>query len=131
MKTESTRSIGKNGEDIACGFLEKSGYKITARNYYAGHCEIDIICENEKYLVFAEVKARSASGAQKKYGRPARAVNKAKRQNIVMAAKEYVKEHPTDKFLRLDVIEILKSRDETGKENYLINHMKGAFGAEG
>ena len=131
MKGENKRSIGSRGEDIACGFLTENGYKIIERNYYAGHCEIDIICENEKYLVFVEVKARSVAPSLKKYGRPAKAVNAAKRKNIVSAAKEYVKEHPTDKFLRLDVIEIDKSTDALGAENYRVNHMKGAFGAEG
>ncbi len=41
----------------------KAGYEIAARNYACRFGEIDIICENAEYIVFAEVKARELSSA--------------------------------------------------------------------
>ena len=127
----NTRESGNIGEDIACDYLEKNGYRIIARNYYAEHCEVDIICEDDKYLIFTEVKSRADTSSQKRYGRPARAVNYDKRRHIVTAAKKYMREHPTDKFVRIDVIEVYINKAYSGLSPVKINHIKGAFGAEG
>lgn len=48
---------GKEGEDIACGYLLKNGYKLIERNYREYYGEIDIIAINKgDSLVFVEVK---------------------------------------------------------------------------
>lgn len=125
------RISGNIGEDIACGYLEENGFKIVARNYYAGHQEIDIICEDDKYLVFVEVKTRADTSALKKYGNPSKAVGTDKRQNIIKAARRYMKEKPTEKFVRIDVIEVYINTSYSGTEPAKINHIKGAFGAKG
>lgn len=126
----NTRRSGNIGEDLACDYLERNGFQVIARNYYAGHCEIDIICEDDKYLIFVEVKSRTDTPALKRYGRPARAIDKNKRNNIIKAAKEYIKEHPTKKFVRIDVVEIYMNTSYAGAKPAKINHIKGAFGAE-
>ena len=38
---------GKEGEDIACKFLKKRGYKILTRNFRTKMGEIDIIAEKK------------------------------------------------------------------------------------
>ncbi|MDD4762059.1 MAG: YraN family protein [Candidatus Pacebacteria bacterium] len=49
--------IGQKGEEIACGYLLKKGYKLVERNYREKYGEIDIIAINKaKILVFVEVK---------------------------------------------------------------------------
>ena len=130
----SSRGIGRAGETIACDYLVKSGYGIVARNLYVGHEEIDIICEDEKYIVFTEVKLRTyAVGGRSVYGRPSAAVNANKRRHIAGAAQQYIRLNPTDKFQRIDVVEITISPVETA-EGFVcaeINHIKGAFGAGG
>ena len=42
----SNRELGNHGEDLACKFLEKNGYKIIERNKsFSKFCEIDIIAQ--------------------------------------------------------------------------------------
>jgi Holliday junction resolvase-like predicted endonuclease len=51
------KAVGSTGEDLACGYLEKNGYKIISRNYRMKFGELDIIAESpDKTLVFFEVK---------------------------------------------------------------------------
>lgn len=59
-----TASVGKLGEDIACEYLIKSGYRILGRNYRERWGEIDIIAKApDLTLVFVEVKTlRSGIG---------------------------------------------------------------------
>ncbi len=40
-----TRDLGKFGEDLACEYLVKNGYKIIGRNYRINFGEIDIIAQ--------------------------------------------------------------------------------------
>jgi len=44
------------GEDKACNFLKKEGFKILQRNFYSKFGEIDIIAEKNAILHFIEVK---------------------------------------------------------------------------
>lgn len=56
MDKNNTRQRGYRGEDIAAQYLEEHGFRIVARNYYYDRCETDIIAEDGKYLLFAEVR---------------------------------------------------------------------------
>ena len=50
--------IGKLGEDIACEYLVKNGYKIIDRNFRRPWGELDIVAKyRDGTLVFVEVKA--------------------------------------------------------------------------
>jgi len=51
--------IGKIGEELACSFLVKRGFKIIERNYLKKWGEIDIVAKKGKNLRFVEVKAVS------------------------------------------------------------------------
>lgn len=49
--------LGKLGEDLACKYLRKKGYKIIERNYWKPWGELDIVAVSpEKLLVIFEVK---------------------------------------------------------------------------
>ena len=53
-------NLGKLGEDFACEYLVKNGYKIIERNYRKFYGELDIIAlAPDKTLVFVEVKTVS------------------------------------------------------------------------
>ncbi len=56
--TEKQR-IGQIGEDFACQYLEKNGYKVLERNYLKKWGEIDIVAKKGNKLHFVEVKSVS------------------------------------------------------------------------
>ncbi len=60
---ETKAHIGKLGEDLACDYLIRNGYRIIDRNYRLKIGEIDIIAMGrDKTLVFIEVKTMTESG---------------------------------------------------------------------
>ncbi len=54
-----SKYVGKTGEDIACKFLMKRGFRIITRNYLKKWGEIDIVSSFSKVIHFIEVKAVS------------------------------------------------------------------------
>lgn len=124
---KNTTSIGRYGETIACKYLQEQKFKILEKNYYSSHNEIDIIAENNQYIIFVEVKTRSCNSADDLfYGTPASAVTYSKQKRTLAAAQSYLLEHSTRKTPRLDVIEVyLRKEDNTPMK---INHIEDAFG---
>lgn len=106
--------VGKNGEDIACKYLEKNGYKIIARNiHYSRFCELDIIAQKKDTTVFVEVKTRSTNS----FGTPFEAITNSKMANIIKGIKFYISEHQVKKY-QLDIVGI------TIKPEIKIEHLK-------
>ncbi|MBQ9162005.1 MAG: YraN family protein [Clostridia bacterium] len=128
-KAEHKAKIGRLGEDVAAEFFVSKGYSVVARNLHISHLEIDLIVEDTSFLVFVEVKARTAqyNGASR-YGRPASAVDSKKRARIAAAAEEYLRQNPTDKQPRIDVLEVYVGKDGTLPK---VLHIRNAFGAQG
>lgn len=95
--------LGKYGEDVAVRFLEQKGYRIIDRNFSCRQGELDIIAENNEYLVFIEVKTRSNF----MYGKPGEAVGNEKQKHMFKVAKYYLHIHNWEKrYVRFDVIEV-------------------------
>ena len=124
----SKSEIGKHGEDIACKFLKKEGYKIVARNKHESHNEIDIIASNKEYIVFVEVKTRSVEDDLfNPYGTPASAVTASKQEKLIAAARSYLRGNPTNKQPRMDVVEVYLKK---GTKSVLkINHFENSYHA--
>ncbi len=125
--------IGERGEELAAEFLEKSGYTVIARNYRISHDEIDIIAEDEKYIVFAEVKTRANTPSNRRYGRPASAVDYHKKEKLMRAATQYIRCEKPKKSPRIDVIEVYlpyvregMSVDTSTLTAVKINHIRNA-----
>ena len=115
------QEIGKQGEIVACRYLQERGYKILTRNFKCKQGEVDIIAwdENADELVFIEVKTRTSS----KYGMPADAVNEVKQKHIYRSAEYYVyRNRIKNVSIRLDIIEI-----HVYESRFYINHIKQAF----
>ena len=123
------QEIGAFGEGAAAEYLIRKQFRIVARNFRAGRNEIDIIAENEHYLVFAEVKTRMTSGPDaSRYGRPASAVDLHKQKCTVACAEEYLRRFPTQKQPRMDVVEVYVTQRNGRLKVLSICHMENAYG---
>lgn len=96
------QQTGNLGEDLACRFLEKRGYKIKERNYRTKLGEIDIIADYLGQLVFIEVKARSSNY----FGYPEEYANKEKMKKVLKAIYQYQKDRNMFELYRVDIIAI-------------------------
>lgn len=97
-------NLGTLGEEEACRFLRKKGFKILDRNYRAGSCEIDIVARDGKLILFVEVKTRLS----RDFASPWENVGYRKRKNLKSAARIYIQEHSSSGFeYRFDVISIV------------------------
>ena len=126
----TTTQIGRYGEDLAAAHLIENGFTITRRNYRVSRNEIDIIAENGEYILFVEVKARSAVdlNTPSQYGRPSRAVTHEKRERTLYAARAYLHTHPTEKRPRMDVIELyLQQNQSTAPKLLKLNWIQNAY----
>lgn len=115
-------ATGLWGEELAARMLTGKGYKILGtRVRLDARDEIDIVARDDEALVFVEVKTRKAEH----YGRPAEAVDRAKRHALSRAAARYLKriKFPPVNF-RFDVVEVTGS---IGCEDPKINHIRNAF----
>ena len=99
-----TRRKGDIGEEIALEYLLKHKYKNIQQNYYTRYGEIDLIVwdEENKELVFVEVKARSSN----KFGRPEDAVGNVKLGRIMDSADCYLVEVGCQDKYRFDCVAI-------------------------
>ena len=132
MPETKKQAIGRLGEDFAVNFLRENGYTVKDRNIHLSHNELDIVAEDNDYIVFVEVKTRSYSGdpALSNFGTPGMAVDRKKRTDTVKAARSYLSKHRCRKQPRIDVIEVfLKQSDPPVLIR--INHIRNAFGANG
>lgn len=110
--------LGKDGEDAACRHLKQLGYAIRERNWRVERHEIDIIAENDEFIVFVEVKTRTSS----QWGNPEDFISKTQMKRIVAAADFYLKEKDIEKDARFDVIAVVSS-----KGGFEIEHIDDAF----
>lgn len=115
----STVDIGRQGEDYACGYIERLGMSVLMRNYHCRGGEVDIIAREGGTVVFIEVKTRGGSG----FGSGAEAVTPAKIKKIICAAQNYImKESPQEESFRFDVAEL-----RVADGLYSMNYIKNAF----
>lgn len=125
------KSLGHIGEEAAAVYLEKKGYTIIGKNIRIGRSEIDIICENDLFLVFAEVKTRHQTpDTNPIYGSPASAVDESKQNALIRGSEGYISTHPTDKIPRIDVIEVYVPDSEPFSVTE-IRHMENAVRKSG
>lgn len=102
--------IGSRGEDLACKFLKKNGYKILERNYRIRGGEIDIVAKDGSVLVFVEVKTRWSH----EYGLPSESITPWKIRYLLKTARFYIQKIKWgEREYRLDFISIdcVDSRD--------------------
>ena len=111
-----TLQTGKKGEEEAIAFLRGLGYQILHVNWRHKHLELDIIAQNNEFLVIVEVKTRKHAD----FGKPETFVTKSKQQKIIRAAHEFVQQYGIENEIRFDIISI-------NNETKQIEHLKRAF----
>lgn len=102
------------GENLACDFLKKKGYKIIERNFRKGYGEIDIVATHNNTLVFVEVKTRSTN----LFGGAIEAISYSKLQKLIKTCEFYKMSHPRlPEGMRIDAILIDIKNDENKIEH--------------
>lgn len=115
--------FGDAGEKAAAELLEKSGYRIVARNHRCRRGEVDLIAEKGELLVFVEVRTRATAA----FGGPEETVSPAKQQRIVAAARDFLaRRRGPERGARFDVIAVVD-----GPRGPSLAHFENAFDAEG
>ena len=118
----STQLTGAAGESFAAEYYENHGFSIVARNFHSRYGEIDVIAENDFYIVFCEVKTRSVKAIE----RPSGSVTKAKIRKLTLTAMKFLESFHGDKQPRFDVFEIWQQGGEVVKYELI----EGAFQGE-
>lgn len=111
---------GKLGEDIACTYLTKKGYKIHHRNWRFGKGEIDIIAQDKNTYVFVEVKTRHSDYMVE----PETAVTLKKQKLIIKTTERFLISKNIENWSRFDIISII-----IHPQGHEIRHLKEAFTA--
>jgi len=94
----------KLGEDKACEYLKKLGFKILERNYRKTYGEIDIIALDKDVLSFIEVKTRTSD----LFGSPLEAITPWKLKSLIKTAQYYKMTHPKlPEALRIDAVSVI------------------------
>ena len=110
--------LGKKGEKAAANFLQNEGYKVVIQNWTMHRHEIDIIAEDDEFIVFVEVKTRTS----RQWGNPEDFIGRAKIKRIVEAADLYLQLNDIDKPARFDIIASVWNG-----ETFEIEHIDDAF----
>ena len=95
-------TIGERGELRAAEYLQNKGFYILERNYRTRRGEIDLICADDRYLVFVEVKTRTNLSC----GLPREYVTPQKQQRLRKTAAWYLMVKDLDCPARFDVAEV-------------------------
>lgn len=108
-KTE--KSAGEKGEDIACIFLKKKGYKVKEKNFRSKYGELDIIADDAGTLCFVEVKSRSRTD----HGRPEEFVDSRKQQKLIKTALTYISKNRIEgRDMRFDIVSVDLNSSKSG-----------------
>ena len=108
---EIRKDVGRGGEEIACKFLIRKGYKIIERNYRRKWGEIDIIGVKANIVRFIEVKAvsreRMPDISREMDYRPEELVHHTKLKKVARTAALYMEEKQDEREYQVDVVGVI------------------------
>ncbi len=118
VRLNAKDALGRQGEQLAAEYLQRTGFRILDRNWRCVEGEIDIVAVDRRVLVACEVKTRSGIG----YGTPLEAITWKKRKRLRRLAISWVVAHGVlfDE-VRVDVVAVLKG--QSGE--FTIEHIRG------
>ena len=97
-------ALGKRGEAIAAGHLERAGLAIVDRNWRCPQGEIDLVARDGSELVFVEVKTRSSVA----FGHPLESITPVKLARLRRLAAAWCEAHPGDhNRIRIDAVAVI------------------------
>lgn len=113
LAMSQNKTSGNRGEDAACEYLKKHGYKIIERNFRTRNGEIDIVAvdisEKEPVLAFIEVKTRLTEA----FGTPFEAITSWKLQYLIRTATFYKQTHKNlPEAMRIDAVSVTNKAGE-------------------
>lgn len=113
--------LGRDGEELAAGYLTAAGLQVLDRNWRCSVGELDIVARDGDVVVFVEVKARGG----RSFGEPAEAVGPRKARRIRELACRWLAENrpPGRPELRFDVVSVVRPRGAAAE----IEHLRAAF----
>jgi len=115
------QATGKTGQKAAETLLKNKGYKIITQNFHRRTGEIDLVAQDNDYLVFVEVKTRHNLN----YGFPREAVTHTKQKRIIKTALAYMSCNGLiNSNVRFDVVEVLIQNGQI-----YASHIENAFTA--
>src|SRR4051812_39242132 len=94
--------LGKYGEELAVEYLAAAQFKILFRNWRHSYYEIDIISSRDEILHFIEIKTRSSF----QFGYPENGVTDKKLEKLMIAAEEFLFQHPEWERVQYDILSI-------------------------
>src|SRR3989338_2750421 len=110
-KDNVRKRVGKIGEDIACQFLERKGFKILERNYRKPWGEIDIIAERAGIVRFLEVNAVSRENlgddSREMDYRPEEMATREKLMKVARTAELYMQAKKDKREFQVDVVGVI------------------------
>jgi len=119
---DGRKALGDAAEQAAVDLLERSGYRVVARNFRCAWGEVDVVAERGELLCFVEVRMRTSAA----WGDPAHTVSWAKQRRVAKAALHYLTARggSGDRMVRFDVVSVL-GRGEHAR----LEHIPDAFDA--
>ncbi len=116
-------TVGIQGEKRVAQFLRQRGFNVVKRNYQCRFGEIDIIAENNEYILFVEVKTRKlnalVSGLE--------AVDSHKQSRLTLSAQDYISKTFCEKQPRFDVAEVTVYEKADDSVGYSLKYIENAF----
>jgi putative endonuclease len=110
--------LGKSGEEYACDYLQKKGFRILEKNWRHRNDEADLIAMHGDTLVVIEVKTRSTMY----FGEPQTFVTRKKQSFMIRAANAYIKMKDIEQECRFDIVSVIISGGRVS-----VRHIEDAF----
>jgi len=117
------KQLGDAGEEIAVRELIRRGYAIRERNWRSAEGELDIVAEQERLLVFIEVRTRRGD----RFGTPEESITPTKRVHLIATAQTYLQSHSLeDRDWRIDVVAVeMSAQGELLRVDVIENAIEG------
>ena len=94
--------LGKYGEQLARVYLLAEKFNILFQNWRHSYYEIDMICTRDDVLHFIEIKTRRSLA----FGYPEEDVDEKKLEKLMIAAEEFLFQHPGWERVQYDILSI-------------------------